>query len=264
MTSIALPKKPLVEALLEIRWAVGSLPEGVGPQRLPPNFVVDPNFKLALGRFSAAIEGQLPYFEQLPTASIPDEFASNMVQYRFRAGENKWPLAQVGPGIFTFNDTESYVWSEFCQRAMSAVHALRGSYPAGATPIFNQAVLKYIDAVPFDYFKESIFAFMAKLKVGASLNADLLAPLGVDENPSSLLWRAGFRSTHPAGELQIQIATAVKGDERAVTWETTIASSGQEAPKSDEDLTHWLEAAHATSSAIFLRMTEGELYESFL
>jgi len=253
-----------VEALLELRWAVGALPQTSQPQRVPPNFVVDPNYKLALGRFSAAIEAQLPHFEQLPSASMPDELASNVVQYRIRAGENQWPLAQIGPGILTFNDTDSYVWSEFCNGAKAAVSALRSSYPASARPVFNRAVLKYIDAVPFDYFENSIFDFASKLKVDARLHTDFLSPLGVDANPNSLIWRTGFRSTNPAGELQIQIATAVKGDERSVMWETTIASSDQDAPSTDVALADWLEAAHSTSSAIFRKMTDGELYESFL
>lgn len=263
MTSINLPKKPLVEALLELRWAVGMIPETGQLQAIPQNFVGDPNYKLALGRFSAAVEGRLPFFEQLPAASVPDELAPNVVQYRFRAGDNRWPLAQLGPGILTFNDTDSYVWADFCEAAKTTVGALRSSYPKNASPVFNRVVLKYIDAVPFDYFNESVFGFMAKLKVDARLHSELLTPLGVGENPSSLLWRAGFHTTQPVGELQIQIATAVKGEERAVMWETTISSSDEHAPNTDDALSDWLEAAHTTSSAIFLKMTSGELYESF-
>jgi uncharacterized protein (TIGR04255 family) len=263
MQSRNLPNKPLVEAILEMRWQLAPAPGQGFAQHGPPGLTLDPNYKLALGRFAAYVEDEFPHYEQLPSASIPDEMASNVVQHRFRVGPDSWPLAQLGPGILTFNDTDGYDWPVFRDKAKSVVAALGRSYPQNGKPMFNRAVLKYIDAAPFDYFKHSVFDFFGKLKINSGLAVDFLTPLGVEPSPNSMLWRASFRSSNPAAVLSIQISTALKGTERAVVWETTISSADNEVPTTDEAFATWLEAAHTTTSDVFLKMTEGELYHGF-
>jgi uncharacterized protein (TIGR04255 family) len=264
MQSRNLSNKPLVEAILEMRWLLfPAAGQGVS-ENAPPGLAVDPNYRLALGRFAASVEGDFPHHEQLLSASIPDEIASNMVQHRFRAGPDSWPLAQLGPGILTFNDTDGYDWPVFRDKAKSVVAALNRSYPSNGKPVFNRAALKYIDAVPFDYLKHSAFDFFGKLKIRTGLTVDFLTPLGVEPSPGSMLWRASFRSKNPAAALSIQISTALKEKERSIVWETTISSADNEVPTTDHSFAAWLEAAHKTTSDVFLKMTEGELYNGFL
>lgn len=246
-----------------MRWQHSPIPRQGFAQNGPPGLVLDPNYKLALGRFAVTIEREFPHYEQLPSASIPDVMASNIVQHRFRVGPDSWPLAQLGPGILTFNDTDGYDWPVFREKAKSVVAALGSSYPPDGKPKYNRAVLKYIDAAPFDYFTHSVFDFFGKLKINSGLSMDFLTPLGVEPSPTSMLWRASFRSKDPAAVLGIQISTALKGTERAIVWETTISSEGTEVPATDEAFADWLEAAHRATSDVFLKMTEGELYNGF-
>ncbi|MBP8986104.1 MAG: TIGR04255 family protein [Syntrophobacterales bacterium] len=70
-----LKNKPLVEAILEIRWKLQGLPSG--PQ-------VDPHYKLLLGRLFDRMLKDYPEHEQLPTANVPDELVGHVVQHRFR------------------------------------------------------------------------------------------------------------------------------------------------------------------------------------
>src|SRR3989338_2714408 len=98
-----LSNKPLVEAILEIRWALQGF----------PNIQTDPHYKILLGRLFDRISSVYQKHQPLPAASIPDEMAGYIVQHQLRIRENDWPLVQVGPGIITLNETAAYTWDDF-------------------------------------------------------------------------------------------------------------------------------------------------------
>src|SRR5688572_5700647 len=99
-----LPKKPLVEAILEIRWAIQPQADGEG---------IDPGFSIFLGRFYDKVSSEFPESENLPAAMMPEQITPYLVRNRFRKTKGGWPLVQVGPGILSANDTEAYDWSTF-------------------------------------------------------------------------------------------------------------------------------------------------------
>ncbi|MCC6563118.1 MAG: TIGR04255 family protein [Xanthomonadales bacterium] len=263
MAGPVLSRKPLVEAIFELHWKLS--PSG-GPAATPPSpeVLADPNYKLALGRFAGHLESRLPHHEQLPAASVPDEMVANIVQHRFRSGPDGWPLAQIGPGVLSFNETAAYDWQPFAEGVKATVRDWRRSYPGSAPPQVVKTYLKYIDAVPFEYASESVFAFLRKLKIDVQFTSDILTPSGIRGTPAALLWRAAFPSADPVGKLSLQVATATKDDVPAVAWETTFESADDAAPRDDESLAAWLEAAHKVTSAVFFRMIEGELYNEFI
>ena len=78
---------------------------------------LDPHYRLLLGRLFDRFQKDYPVHEQLPTASLPDDMVGQVVQHRFRVAKDDWPLVQVGPGVFTVNDTQHYTWTDFEQRA---------------------------------------------------------------------------------------------------------------------------------------------------
>ena len=81
MSSKNLKNKPLVEAILEVKWKL---------QSSVPNLQLDPHYKLLLGRLYDRVSEEYPEHEQLPTATMPDEIAGYMVQHRFRHAANEW------------------------------------------------------------------------------------------------------------------------------------------------------------------------------
>ena len=87
---------PLIEAILEVRWQL---------QQQAPGVAVDPKYKLLVGRLYDRLSRDYPFYEPLPTASMPDEMLGYVVQHRFRTADGAWPLVQVGPGLVTLNDT---------------------------------------------------------------------------------------------------------------------------------------------------------------
>jgi len=72
-----LKNKPLVEAILEVKWEL---------QRLAPGVEIDAHYKIFLGRLFDRVSSVYPEHEQLPTATIPDEIVGQVVQHRFRCG----------------------------------------------------------------------------------------------------------------------------------------------------------------------------------
>lgn len=99
-----LKDKPLVEAILEISWALRGRPPG--PQ-------TDPHYKLLLGWLFDRVISDYPSYEQMLAANVPDELVDDVVQHRFRVSETGWPLVQIGPGVFSVNSTADYTWWDF-------------------------------------------------------------------------------------------------------------------------------------------------------
>jgi uncharacterized protein (TIGR04255 family) len=99
-----LPRKPLVEAIFELRWALQKQPDGQA---------IDPGFQIFLGRFYDKVSSDFPESENLDAALVPEMMTPYIVRNRFRKTKGGWPLVQVGTGILSVNDTEGYDWSTF-------------------------------------------------------------------------------------------------------------------------------------------------------
>lgn len=250
-----LKNKPLVEAILEIRWKL---------QGLPPRPQVDPHYKLLLGRLFDRMLKDYPEHEQLPTANVPDELVGHVVQHRFRVSANSWPLVQVGPGVFTVNSTADYKWPDFRRRVLSAIEKLFDAHPKVGELKITNLILRYIDAVDFDFGVGNTFEFLRdKLKLNVSLPDTLFADTGVENKPNSFTWQCSFKRQNPRGLINIRFATGQKSNAPAVIWETTVESAGKDLPAMPKDFESWLDAAHDITDDWFFKMIEGELERRF-
>jgi len=250
-----LKNKPLVEAILEIRWKLqGTSPE---PQ-------TDPHYKLLLGRLFDRMVDEYPEHEQLPAANIPDELAGHVVQHRFRVAANLWPLVQVGPGIFTVNSTADYKWPDFRTRVLSAIDKLYDAHPKVGELKISNIILRYIDAVDFDYGKNNTLDFLKdKLKLNISLPGNLFEDTGIENKPNGLTWQCSFKCENPKGIVNIRFATGQKSNTPAVVWETTVESAGDDLSEIPKVFEGWLDAAHEITDDWFFKMIEGELERRF-
>jgi len=258
-----LKNKPLVEAILEVKWQLAQpIQVSALPQMAVP--AVDPHYRLLLGRLFDRFQKEYPIHEQLPTATLPDELVGYVVQHRFRAAKDDWPLVQVGPGVFTVNDTHRYTWTDFQQRAKEAVVRLFDAHPQKGELRIQGLVLRYIDAVEFNYQEESAFAFLQdKLKVGISLPPSLFQDTGVSDLPRSFSWQAAFQCSRPRGNLHVSFATGRKEGKPAILWETTVHSAADELPNMPDGFPSWLDAANETTHDWFFKLIEGELERRF-
>ena len=249
-----LKNKPLVEAILELKWALPS----------QPTQGIDPHYRLLLGRLSERVEKDYPFHEPLPTAQIPDEMAVQMAQHRFRTGQAKWPLIQIGPGIMTVNETDGYTWGDFKARCETAVKYLFEAHPAKNAFAVQGLTLRYIDAVEVDFSKESIFSFLrSKMKVAMSLPEALFDGNRVNSTPVAFNWQSSFLHDDPGGLVTLRFAVGKHKDKPALIWETLVQAGHDRMPSIPGGFSEWIDKAHGLTNDWFFKLIEGELEKRF-
>lgn len=250
-----LKNKPLVEAILDIKWKL---------QGAPPGPQTDPHYKLLLGRLFDRMLTDYPEHEQLPAANFPDELVGHVVQHRFRIAQNSWPLVQIGPGVFTLNSTADYTWSDFRSRAISAFGKLYDAHPKVDDLEITNMTLRYIDAVDYDFINGNALDFLKeKLKVSITLPESLFIDTGVDNKPSSFTSQCSYKCTKPNGTLNIRFATGHKNGSPAIIWETTIETTKEDLLELPRHFENWLDDAHAITDDWFFKLIDGDLRRSF-
>ncbi len=246
-----LPNKPLVEAILELQWHV-SPEQG------------DPHYTLFPGRLYDRVASSYPFHEPLPTSIIPQPVIQNIVQHRFRSKEDGWPLIQVGPGIVTLNDTESYTWPDFGEWAKELVQNVFKSYPKPEGLRIISLLLRYIDAVEFDYNKSNVFGFLEeKLKTKIALPSKLFNDVPVTGMPVGFNFQAVFPVTLPKGAITVRFATGTRHEKPSLIWETAVISRGADVPTMPDGFGEWVEAAHRLTDDWFFKLIEGGLERRF-
>lgn len=255
MVDIVLQNKPLVEAIFELRW---SLQKHEG-------FAVDPHYKLLIGRVFDKVKDVYSYHQQLPAATIPDQMASYVVQHRFRVSQDGWPLIQLGPGIVTLNDTESYVWPDFSDRISELLDALYDVYPDSDNSLKPIGLLlRYIDAVKFNFENDDIFTFLEdQLKTKVRVFAELFQDTGVESSPLNFDLRFTFPISAPEGAVHLRFAKGMLNGEDALVWETQVQSIGEHVPGERNDIKGWVDRSHDLTHDWFFKMIEGNLLERF-
>lgn len=254
-----LKNKPLIESIFELRWDLQEPTPGTGIK-------IDPYCKIIIGRIYDKLKEEYPFIERLPTASMPDEMIGYMVQHRFRKGEDQWPLIQIGPGIITVNDTEGYIWEDFEKKITQAVNVLFEVYPDSQNNLrVNSLLLRYIDAVDFDFKTSNIFKFLEdNMKTKISLYNKLFESTEVENLPYDFDWRFAFNSSKPKGIIRLRLARGKRKDSDALIWETMVQSSSQDVPDNiQEKIQEWLNKAHDLTDDWFFKLIEGELLRRF-
>ena len=256
MSSKVLKNKPLVEAIFELKWL---LPESNGVQ-------ADPNYKLLIGRLYERIKENYPYHEELPTAELPDEISSYLIQHRFRKEKDKWPLIQIGPGILTLNDTENYSFEDFQKRITSLLLDFMEMFPEGNKPQISNLVLRYVDAIEFDYEGKNILDFLqTALKTKVEMPHALFENTEVDSQPIGLDIGLSFSCNRPKStRIALKFGKAAKkGGGRGLMWETTCVTKDKDACGTSESIQQWIKEAHDLTDRWFFILIEGELLKRF-
>ncbi len=246
MTKKDLKNKSLLEAIFEIRWELQEPALGM-------------HYKMLIGRIYDRIKDEYPFYEQLPTATMPDEIAGYVVQHRFRKGKDKWPLIQIGPGIITLNDTEEYAWEDFEKRIHNVLSVLFETYPEADSNLrINGLLLRYINSVDFDYEKNNIFSFLREnLKINIEIYEKLFEETGVSNLPLGFDLRFSFPVKKPKGAVHLRFVQGKSKNMEALIWETHVQSVGEDAPKSKDQISKWIGEAHTLTHNWFSKIIEG-------
>ena len=245
-----LPNKPLIEAILEIRWGQDGQP--------------DPAYPLIVGRLYERLRTQYPAIEDLPIVAVPPEITVHQVRHRFRKTKDGWPLVQVGPGVLTVNDTEAYRWREFSERAKAVLPLLHETHPKPETLQITSLLLRYVNAIEFDYSSSDVLKFLAeKMRVSLSFVPSTRERRIVSGNPKSLGLQVVFPVETPAGSVILLVGTGKRKGQNALVWEIHFRSIQGEISRLPDAFPSWLESAHDTVEKWFIEMIQGELLARF-
>jgi uncharacterized protein (TIGR04255 family) len=246
---------PLVEALFEVKWQL---------KEIQPGFLGDPHYTLLIGSLYNKLRNRYPYHQALPAAVIPSEMIAGMVQHRFRTGKEKWPLIQLGPGLFTVNHTTDYGWQDFEQRIVEGVNALFEVHPNPQELKIQNLVLRYINAIAYDFVQENVFEFLSQqLKTDVSLHTPLFEGTSVDQKPLGFDLRFTFRCAEPKGIINLRFSRGKKEQKDAVIWETILETHTHDVPELPTELENWLDEAHAVIEDWFFKLIKGDLETKF-
>lgn len=230
-------KIPLVEAIFEFRW---TLLKGV-----PEAPFTDPNYKILVGRLYDKLIKEYSFHEPLPSASMPEELLRGIVQHRFRKGKGQWPLAQIGPCVFTINDTVNFSWLDFKDRVLKGMQLFNEAYPNSKEIKPKALILRFINAIEFDFTKNDVIEYLNKsMATSIGLNQSLFKNTGVEKRPISLNLRFSFSSQKPRGTINILITRGKKGEKDALVWNLVFISDAKALPELPSDLATWLENAY--------------------
>jgi uncharacterized protein (TIGR04255 family) len=245
-----LPAKPLVEALVEVRWGEPGQP--------------DPAYPLLVGRLYERLHTEYPVIEDLPLAQFPPVATVHMVRHRFRRTPGGWPLVQIGPGVLTLNETDGYHWDDFSKRAKEVLPKLFEAHPQPDALGINNVLLRYINALHVDYFSENLLSLLAaKLHTSVALPREAFGASGVSDRPVGFTMQLAFKAARPQGALTLVFGGGVSKERPALVWEIHVRSVTNEVPRMPDEFGEWLEAAHALAETWFFELAKGDLLESF-
>lgn len=250
-----LPNNPLIEAIFEFRWLL--------QKDTSKNIEYDENYNFLIGLFYNRIKDIFPYRENLPSSQMPAEIIPYVPQYRFSKKEKTWPLVQLGPGILTVNDTDSYAWeNNFEDLCCKAIQNIYKCYPGTNNLNLKGLTLRYINALKID--NVDILEYMHNLlKLKINFPQSLFETTEIHSIPNSLSTVFSFPISKPEGIVMYKFAKGKKDNSDALIWEISIISKDAEKINLPTEIGKWLSDAHSIAEKSFFAFSEGELYRSF-
>jgi uncharacterized protein (TIGR04255 family) len=147
---------------------------------------------------------------------------------------------------------------------LSAIEKLYDAHPKVGELKITNLILRYIDAVEFDFGTGNTFDFLRdKLKLNVLLPDTLFNGTGVESKPDSFTWHCSFKCESPKGLITIRFATGQKSNTPSIIWETTVETAGDDLPDMPKAFESWFDAAYRITDNWFFKMIEGELERRF-
>lgn len=242
-----LSNAPLQEVIFELRWKLDFDPESQSQ--------TDKDFQFAFANFSALSSKKLKHKIILKSSSVPDILFVNRPIYQFWVAENQYPVFQLGPGVFTVNETEkNYEWQNFRSLILEGIDWLNKSYSNKLD--FSVIELRYIDAIEVgeDNEKDLIKFIADNLQIEISNK-------NIDAKLSDIQLHQRFK-IDDENYLSLLIANGIKNikQSKAIILQTSFNKTSN---ISLENLVAWIDVAHDTCSSLFQKMISKNLYVQF-
>ncbi|MDO9593168.1 MAG: TIGR04255 family protein, partial [Erysipelotrichaceae bacterium] len=128
----------------------------------------------------------------------------------------------------------------------------------------NRLLLRYIDAIAFDFEKDDIFSFLSEqVKTKIDIYQNLFEDTGVGKLPLGLDLRFSFASTEPKGAIHLRFARGKRKESDALIWETMVVSVLVDIPEVQNAIADWIKKAHNLTDDWFFKLIQGELLRRF-
>lgn len=238
-----LPKAPLVEIVLELRWNIINKSDLLKIQYL-------------YGDIYSELKNKYPHRESTVPTEIPIDILINQPIHRFRTAPNDYPLFQVGPGILTLNTIDKkYFWDAFSKDSEELVVSFLKVFPFDLHEKLTPSIL-FLDFFPFDFDKHDVNEYINE-RFNVVFHQSFIEN---EKYPKDL--NIGFYYEISIGDLSI---TFLKGkntsQQDGIVLQTRI--NGKPLNPNKEEISSWIEKSHDMCSDLFKKLTQGELYESF-
>lgn len=241
---------PLQEVIFEVKWALDVNEK--------TNQAYDKGFDLAAGKFSGIVQKNFPVVKRKIPDEIPNNLLNSQTVYQYKTGENKWPVLQLGPGIFTVNDTdENYDWEmTYFPLINDGIKWLENAYIKDLS--YQYASLKYIDTIKV---KEHGFSGDWKKFIARNLNISFENQFEIAADLTDVQLNQSFKLKDKS-RLQISVSSGKmnKQNEPLLVWQIGI---NKQNVFNKEDLFEWLVNSHKRTSSLFKELVKPTLYDSF-
>ena len=245
-----LPNAPLQEVIFEVKWALDISEK--------TNQAYDKGFDLAAGKFSGIVQDIFPIVKRKLPDELPINFLNYQTVYQYKSEENKWPVLQLGPGIFTVNDTDkNYNWEKtYFPLIKEGIQWLENAYQKKLT--YHFVSLKYIDTI-----KANDYGFTGDWKkfISDNLNLSFQNHFKIDSDVTDVQLNQAFELKDNS-QLQISVSSGKtnKQNEPLLVWQIGI---NKHKTFPDNELFQWLINSHEITSSLFKKLVKPDLYDSF-
>lgn len=257
---------PLIEVIAEMRWAMTPLAS------MPGNFI-DPYFDATSEEFiRLAKESGFGAVERLVPEPIPLELVAGQPIYRFRQKSERWPLYQLGPGVFTANIIPKYSgWAAFRAVISEGLSLLEKSFPNPDKLLRVEATdLRYVDAFTEAHgLEKENFSQFAEEHLGLKLvlRDGLLDTFAASSESAVAVVEFRVSAKSPANtDLIIKASPGRKTENNgidvpALIVELRAASKPPKQAFARDKITDWMDEAHELLRNSFEHMSSEHLKE---
>ena len=243
-----LPQAPLQEVIFEVRWDLDVDPES--------NQMIDNGFDMGVGAFKTLCKDEFHLSRRKVHADMPARLLFHQVVYQYWKGEGEWPVIQLGPGIFTINDTEkNYDWDNFYPLIKKGLDWLEKAY--GYKLNYNYLTLRYIDTVKMKEFTGSSLEEFVKKNFNFSFENHYNTRGALKQ----LLFDQVFDLDEKGG-LHIAFSNGKDKEKKedVFVWQTAVVKAGT---FTTEDIVTWADSAHHITAQLFKDITKKDFYARF-
>jgi uncharacterized protein (TIGR04255 family) len=250
---------PLIEVIAEIRWELLELAS-------MPGAAVDPHFGALVEDFrKEAAKVGFDAVERLIPEDVPVEIIPWRPVSRFRVGPAKWPLFQIGPGLFTANIVPPYEgWEVFREVIQTGLKCLYKAYPSPDRYLHIKLIeLRYLDGFTQEHGYQNYRSFLDKhLGIRNEIRKEITDRYIDSEESIVFSSETRMNLIKPSGSVGfIKVSPGKKDNKDAIISELLVRKTEKPVPSDGKVIAQWFDEAHETLHDWFEIMISAELRE---